>query len=144
MSKGNFFNICVLSQCVLYWIHFRINILLQIKKHYFTQFICFKIIETLQCILDPDLMKQAEKVKFSTVFKGELEPPFSEGTPPPSKANVPPLSEGHPNWCKYIVRSTLKWMCYISYYPKSIENIINITLFTSRLNSVFTTDTFFD
>ena len=26
----------------------------------------FKIIETLQCILDPDLMKQAEKVKFST------------------------------------------------------------------------------
>ena len=50
----------------------------------------FKIIETLQCILDPDLMKQAEKVKFSTVFKGGLEPPFSEGTPLLLKQMSPP------------------------------------------------------
>ena len=28
-------------------------------------------------------------------------------------------------------------------YTKSIENIINIPLFTFRLNSVFTADTFF-
>ena len=31
----------------------------------------------------------------------------------------------------------------MSYYAKSIENIINISLFTFRLNSVFTADTFF-
>ena len=31
----------------------------------------------------------------------------------------------------------------MSYYTKSIENIINIPLFTFRLNSVFTTGTFF-
>ena len=31
-----------------------------------------------------------------------------------------------------------------SNYTKSIRNIINVTLFTFRLNSVFTTDTFFD
>ena len=34
-------------------------------------------------------------------------------------------------------------MCYVSYYTKSIENIINFTLFTFTLNSVFTADTFF-
>ena len=32
---------------------------------------------------------------------------------------------------------------YVSYYTKSIEDIINITLFTFRHNSEFTTDTFF-
>ena len=56
---------------------------------------------------------------------------------------LPPLSESHPNWCMKIVRNTIKWRCYVSYYTKSIENIINITLFTFRLNSVFTTDTSF-
>ena len=55
----------------------------------------------------------------------------------------PPLFESHPNWCMEIVTNTFKWRCYVLYYPKSIENIINITLFTFRLNSVFTTDTFF-
>ena len=34
-------------------------------------------------------------------------------------------------------------MCYVSHYTKSIENTINITLFTFRRNYVFTTDTFF-
>ena len=72
-------------------------------------------------------------------------PPFSERMPPfwvsPSFwskfKNLPPLSESHPNWCIKIVRNTSKWRCYVSYYTKSIENIINITLFTFRLNSVF-------
>ena len=56
---------------------------------------------------------------------------------------VTPISESHPNSCMQIVRNNLKWRWYVSYYTKSIENIINITLFTFRLNSVFTTDTSF-
>ena len=40
-------------------------------------------------------------------------------------------------------KNTLKRRCYVSDYTKSIEKIINITLFNFRLNSVFTTDTFF-
>ena len=78
--------------------------------------------------------------------------PFLRDPPPPilgipffwSKfKKLPPLSESNPNWCMQIVRNSLKWRCYVSHYPKSIEKIINITLFTFRLNSVFTTDTFF-
>ena len=42
--------------------------------------------------------------------------------------------------CMQIVWKTLKWRSYISYYTKSIKNIIIITLYTFRLNSVFTTD----
>ena len=34
-------------------------------------------------------------------------------------------------------------MKVLSHYTKSLESIINITLFTFKLNSVFTTDTFF-
>ena len=53
LSEGNFFNICVLSQCIVYWIHFQ-NI------HTFTYFVtfhkllllAFKTVESLQCILN--------------------------------------------------------------------------------------------
>ena len=34
------FNICVLSQCTVYWIHFLNIILLHIQKHYFIHFCC--------------------------------------------------------------------------------------------------------
>ena len=66
------------------------------------------------------------------------EPPFL-GTPSfwSKFEMLPPLSESHPNWYMQIVRNTIKWRCYVSYYSKSIENIISSTLFTSRLNSVF-------
>ena len=71
---------------------------------------------------------------------------FLEGPPTPlwvppsfwSKfKKFPPFSECHPDWCMQIVRNTIKWRCYVLYYTKSIENIINITVFTFRLNSVF-------
>ena len=53
LSERNFFNICVLFQCLLYWIHFRIYTLLCIKRHYFVHFLLvFKIVESLQCILN--------------------------------------------------------------------------------------------
>ena len=71
------------------------------------------------------------------------EPHPLSGYPPLSEANLknyPPLSESHPNWCKQIVWNTLKWRSYILHYTKSIENITIITLYTFRLNSVFTTD----
>ena len=49
LSEGNFFNICVLSQCI--WCTeytFRIYILLHIKKHYFKTFLLvLKIVESL-------------------------------------------------------------------------------------------------
>ena len=36
LSEGNFFNICILSQCIVYWINFqKIHILTYQKKHYF-------------------------------------------------------------------------------------------------------------
>ena len=79
-------------------------------------------------------------------------PLFSDGTPSPfwvlssfwcKFKKLPPLSESHPNWYMQIVRNTLKWRCYLSYYTKTIENIINITLFTFRINSVCSTDTSF-
>ena len=71
--------------------------------------------------------------------------PLSWGSPPfwiltLSEANLPPLFESHPNWCLQILWNTLKWWCYILYYTKSIESVIIITLYTFRLNSVFTTD----
>ena len=74
--------------------------------------------------------------------------PFCEGTlpfwVPPSFwskfKNYPPFSESYSNWCIQILWNTLKWRSYISYFTKSIENIITITLYTSMLNSVFTTD----
>ena len=72
--------------------------------------------------------------------------PLFSGYPSLSEANLKsyrPVSESYPNWCTQTVRNTLKWRCYVSYYNKSIESIINITLFTLGLNSVFTTDTFF-
>ena len=41
LSEGNFFNICVLSQCIVYWIHFQ-------NKHTFT---CQKkLLQTLSCL----------------------------------------------------------------------------------------------
>ena len=40
LSEENSFNICVLSQSIVYWISFRIYILLHIKKHYFIRFCC--------------------------------------------------------------------------------------------------------
>ena len=74
-------------------------------------------------------------------------PPLScPGYPFLSEANLKsylPLSQIHRKWCMQIVRNTLKWRCYISYHTKSIKNIINIALFTFRVNFVFTTDTFF-
>ena len=53
LPEGNVFNVCVLSQCIEYWIHFQ-NI------HTFTYqktllhtlvLLVFKIVESLQCIL---------------------------------------------------------------------------------------------
>ena len=68
-------------------------------------------------------------------------PPFLR-EPPLSEANLKsypsfwePSKLVHVNCKKHFKIKVL-----VSYYTKSIENIINITLFTFRLNSVFTTD----
>ena len=53
LSEGNFFNICVLAQCIAYWIHFQ-------NMHTFTYqkillhallLLVFKMVEDLQRIL---------------------------------------------------------------------------------------------
>ena len=40
LSEGSFFHICVLLQCIVYWISFRIFIRLHVKKCYFIYFCC--------------------------------------------------------------------------------------------------------
>ena len=40
LTKGKFFNICILSQCIVYWINFQnIHTCTYIKKHYFIHFL---------------------------------------------------------------------------------------------------------
>ena len=53
LSKGIFFNICVLSRRIVYWIHFQnIHALTYRKTSLHTLLLlAFKIIESLQCIL---------------------------------------------------------------------------------------------
>ena len=51
LSEGNFFDICVLSHCVVCLIHFQNNILLYIKKLFHTLFtLLLKSVQSLQCI----------------------------------------------------------------------------------------------
>ena len=40
LSEGNLFKICILSQCIVYGMHFLIHMLLHIEKHYFIHFCC--------------------------------------------------------------------------------------------------------
>ena len=53
LSQGIFFNICVLSQCIVYWINFQnVYTFTYGKKLLYTLLqLVFKIIESLQCIL---------------------------------------------------------------------------------------------
>ena len=53
LSEKSFFNICVLSQCIVYWIHFQnINtITYQKTLLHILLLLVFKIVESLQCIL---------------------------------------------------------------------------------------------
>ena len=48
----NFFKICVISDCIVYWIHFfRIYILLCVKKHHTLFLLVFKIVEAFSVSL---------------------------------------------------------------------------------------------
>ena len=51
---SNFFNICVISQCIVYWIHFqKIHTSTYQKSLLHTLLLrVFKIVESLQCILN--------------------------------------------------------------------------------------------
>ena len=51
LCKGIFFNICVLSQCIVYWIQFQ-NIHTFAYEETLLFAFCFKIVEYLQCILN--------------------------------------------------------------------------------------------
>ena len=54
LSKRNFFKFCVLSQFIVYWIHFQdIHTFIQKKALLHTiLLLAFKIVESLQCILN--------------------------------------------------------------------------------------------
>ena len=56
LSEGIFFNICVLSPCIVYWIHFQ-NIHTFPYKKSITFLLVFKIVHSLQCILKPSCPK---------------------------------------------------------------------------------------
>ena len=87
----------------------------------------------------------------TSFLQGRNHPPpfFFEGTPPfwvpPSfwrKFKNLPLSFWQRSKLVHVnCKKHFKMKVYVSYYTKSTENTINITLFTFRLNSVFTTDT---
>ena len=52
LSEGNFFKICVLSQCIVYWMHFQNISTFAYQKSYFIHFLLvFKIVKSIQCIL---------------------------------------------------------------------------------------------
>ena len=50
-AKEIFFNICVLSQCIVHWIHFQ-NIHTFAYEETLLLAFCFKTVESLQCILN--------------------------------------------------------------------------------------------
>ena len=57
LSDGNFSNICVSSQCIVYWIHFQNTQTFTYQKtllHALLLFV-FKIVESLQCILNKEI-----------------------------------------------------------------------------------------
>ena len=66
--------------------------------------------------------------------------------PPHTLSRYPPLSEANFKNYPFFLRAiqigayTLKWRSYILYYTKLIENVIIITIYTFRINSVFTAD----
>ena len=66
-----FFNICVLSQCIVYWIHFQnINTFTYQKTLLQTlSLLVFKIVESLQCILKAFLITLFSHVIKSFVIK---------------------------------------------------------------------------
>ena len=53
LSEENVFNICVLSQCIVYWIHFQNIHTFRFQKTlpHTLLVLAFKIVESLQCIL---------------------------------------------------------------------------------------------
>ena len=51
LSKGNFFKICTLSQCIAYWIHFQNVHTFTYQKSFYTFLLVFQIIESLHFIL---------------------------------------------------------------------------------------------
>ena len=88
--------------------------------------------------------------KWNHSFLQGWNPPFLREPPPPpfwvppsfwSKLKKLPPSFWEPSKLVHVsCMKHLKWRCYVLYYTKSIENIVLITLYTLRLNSVFTTD----
>ena len=55
LSEGNFFNICVLSQCIVYWMNVQNIYTLTCQKTNiipYTFLLVFVIVESLQCILN--------------------------------------------------------------------------------------------
>ena len=54
LSEEYFFNICVLSQCIVYWLHFQNIYIFIYQKTLYTSYIfllVFKTVESFQCIL---------------------------------------------------------------------------------------------
>ena len=104
----------------------------------------WEVFNNFKCcwVMEQNLKTKHMLLRDLTQFPPGLEHSFSEGPPSPpptplSDADLksyPPLSDSHPNLCMQIVRNILKWRCYVSYYTKSIENIINLTLFIFLLS----------
>ena len=73
LSEGNFLNICILSRCIVYWIHFQ-NIhtfTYQKTLHHKLLLLVFKIVESLQCILKGKSFPDDRIVDMTISYKNE-------------------------------------------------------------------------
>ena len=62
LSEGKFFNICVLSQCIVYWIPFQNIQSFTYQKNVtsYTFLPAFKIVKSLQCIINGHVGKRLD------------------------------------------------------------------------------------
>ena len=63
LSKENLFNICVLSECIVYWIHFQNIYIFTYQKTllHTLLLLVLKIVESLQCILKCKLTEKLSR-----------------------------------------------------------------------------------
>ena len=78
LSKENFFRICVLSQCMVYWIHFQnIHTFTYQKTLVYTFFLLvFKIAKNLQCIFKSNNLYQitnANNINSKRLYENKYE-----------------------------------------------------------------------
>ena len=76
LFEGFFLNICVLSQCIMYWINFQNIYTFTYSKTliHTLLLLVFKIVESLQCILEIKILKYLLKIKTASPTNFQKQP----------------------------------------------------------------------